>query len=127
MIEITKDQCTRMLVWDCDESLAFEALVAYKLKASEYPYKTFNGSMFRHAKPLPEEKPMTALDVMWWAGARKVVRYNGNDRIFNANCYDSTDNLEDWRFNYLIRENGETKLKYFEWKEFTFANCDMEG
>lgn len=64
MIEITKDQCTRMLVWDDDESDAIEEDVYAYFISHVLPFKTITGVDYKHAKPLPEEKPMTALDVI---------------------------------------------------------------
>jgi len=62
MIEITKDQCTMMLVWDNDESRAVEKLVAFKLKGQEYQYVTWDDYYFKHAKPLPESKKIEAVN-----------------------------------------------------------------
>jgi hypothetical protein len=129
MIEITKDQCTRMLVWDNDESKAKEETIAIKVIGLTFPYRALGGSYYRHAKPLPEEKSMTALDVMWWAGTRKVyvVEINGELVTLDTLSLNSETDISKIKWNELTRESGETRFKYSEWKEFTFANCDMEG
>ena len=134
MIEITKDQCTRMLVWDSDESRAEEALVFAKVKCVNYPYRTIDKdgftSGYKHAKPLPEQKPkdikMSALDVMWWAGIRKVYRIIGSEIIWCPSNIISNTTIEDREWNELIHKDGKTTLLYDEWKEFNFENCKME-
>jgi len=129
MIEITKDQCTRMLVWD-DEEYVMEAMVYAKLEGCNYPYKVLfdDGStgMYKHAKPLPEPKPMSALDVMWWAGIRKVWRIVGGDYFWCVSTFCSDNPVEAREWNELIHKDGETTLLYDEWKEFDFENCKME-
>ena len=125
MIEITKDQCTRMLVWDNEESIAIEADVYAKVDGHICRYKTLNNGSWANAKPLPEEKPMTALDVMWWAGVRKVTRQVNGDRFTCVSAFSSLSDISKYEFNELTRENGETKLKHSEWLPFTLTNCKM--
>jgi hypothetical protein len=85
----------------------------------------FNLEMWLWAEELPEPKPMTAIDVMWWAGNRKVARHINDTEFYSAKDLDSDDDIHGKQWNELIRENGETKLKYEEWKPFTFDECDM--
>ena len=130
MIEITKDQCTRMLVWDGDESEAQEELVFAHVADSSYPYKVLrdNGdtTIFKHAKPLPEPKEMTALDVMWWAGTRKVIRHKSTEEFYSLPEYISNQiNPSHFECNELSHKDGKTTLLYDTWKTFTFDNCDM--
>jgi len=140
MIEITKDHCTRMLVWDDNEDISLEAMVYAKVEDSNLPYKVLfddgiTGS-FKHAKPLPEPKKMSALDVMWWMnkveseGKFIVVQHSLSVSIgvfftnnsINNKIYD----IGAYKFNELIRKDGKTTLLYDEWKEFNFENCKME-
>jgi len=130
MIEITKDQCTKMLVLDNNEDNAKELLVFVKIEWGEYPYKALlnNGAIasFRHAKPLPEPKTMTSLDAMWWAGIRKVWRTVGTEIFWCVSTFCSDNSLEEREWNELTRIDGKTTLLYDEWKEFNFENCEME-
>ena len=127
-----------MLVWDNDERNAVERIVievfanGYCFAVADYSESEFNtgGHYGRvkwfHYKPIPEKKPMTALDVMYWAGIRKVARNNGTERIINALFIDSSDDIDCWKHNELIHKDGETKLKWDEWKEFNWDNCPIE-
>ena len=139
MIEITKDQCTRMLVWDNDEANASVSLIACKVNGSDYPYKSYTGAIYKHAKPLPEPKTkdikMSALDVMWWMnkveseGKCIVIQNSGSVSIgvffTNHSINNKIDDMSGYKFNELIHKDGKTTLLYDEWKEFTFENCDM--
>jgi len=71
---------------------------------------------------------MSALDAMWWAGIRRVHRSigEGETTIWCVSSLHSDEHLEEREWNELIHKDGETKLKYEEWKEFNFENCKME-
>ena len=130
MIEITKDQCTRMLVWDEDESRAKPMDVFAYVKDDVYKYIFLkeNGEFgwSKHAKPLPEPKEMTALDVMWWAGTRKVIRHKSTEEFYSLPEYISNQiNPSHFECNELSHKDGKTTLLYDTWKTFTFDNCDM--
>ena len=128
MIELNKKDGTMMLVWNTYEMHAVERSVLCKIEGTLKPYITYKGSCYKHAKPIPEPKEMTSVDAMWWAGIRKVGRHSNsiNGHYFDIRTMDSNDNLKGYKWNELIRENGETNLKYKEWKEFTFENCKMD-
>jgi hypothetical protein len=72
---------------------------------------------------------MTALDVMYFW---EVIKSSSSILLSHVDDVDDCElsfdfrissNVPDWRWNELIHENGETKLKYDTWQEFTFDNC----
>jgi hypothetical protein len=137
MIEIDRSKCKKMLVWDNDETECKALYVVAKignnymccLKFHENHFEKngeFGIGYYENAKPLPEPKPMTALDTMWWAGTRKVFKWvDSNSSIRSLSNITTDYNVVKYKWNELIRENGETKLKYDEWKPFNFDECDM--
>jgi hypothetical protein len=145
MIEIDRSKCKKMFVWDdaSKESNYRERIVIFftgdeyitVIKEDEDSFINggdYETSTYDNAKPLPEPKPMTALDVMWWEskellrGCLIVNKRKGCKEFDNIIEFDGIDSiLEDYEWNELIRENGETKLKYAEWKPFNFDECDM--
>ena len=140
MIEIDRSKCKKMLVWD-DGCEKVERIVLFHTGnvvsvVSEYDEESFlkgecyDINFYKNVAPLPEQKPMTALDVMWWAGIRKVGKPINSDTFWCISAFSSKDlttvgSYEIQQWNELIRENGETKLKYEQWKPFTFDECDM--
>ena len=81
-------------------------------------------------EPIPEKKPMTNLDVMYWAGIRKVTKVNDDGIvktsgiIMPAITFYTDDIIDDHVFNELVlNDDGLAVLKYDEWKEFNWENC----
>ena len=148
MIEITKDQCTRMLVWDdgyeheketrvviIDTGTEFVCVVGGH-EENFYNDAAYETITFDSCEPLPEEKQMTVLDVMWWLskmeseGKCVVIQNAGSKSIgvfFTRHSLNNKiEDIGNYKFNELIRENRETKLKHPEFLHFTFTNCNME-
>jgi hypothetical protein len=135
MIEIDRSKCKKMLVWDAgiikqELYVLINTGIEVVAVMKQYEEDFFNGkpyvsTTYDYSEPLPEPKPMTALDAMWWAGTRKVFKRRGGNMVLSAGYIDGFDNIDNIEWNELIRENGETKLKYDEWKPFTFDECDM--
>ena len=144
MIEIDRSKCKKMLVSsngvDWDERIAlFECTGGWCICVSkDYELNfnvggTFKTVSYRYFKPLPEPKPMTSLDAMWWVTKKEskghvIVNKHKESKEFDNVMpeFDSIDSIyEEYEWNELIRENGETKLKYSEWKPFNFDECDM--
>jgi hypothetical protein len=76
-------------------------------------------------------KQMTTLDVMYFW---EVVKSSSSILLCEAVDVDNYDlsfdfridsEVSEWRWNELVHENGETKLKHDTWQEFTFENCPI--
>jgi hypothetical protein len=109
--------------------MAIEADVYVKVEGHVYGYKTLNHGNWENAKPLPEPKPMTALDVMWWSGIMKVYKNkNDNSSIKPIEQFKSCFKVEKYEWNELAkdRDTGKIVFLYDNWKEFNFENCKME-
>ena len=134
---LDRSKCKKMLVWSSNKEDAVERIVIDIMSDGwcicvEHNYteefemgNCFNAARYRHCKLIPEPKPMTPLDVMYWGGVRKVVKGKLSSAITSIIAFNSTFNACGNEWNELIHKNGETKLKYDEWKEFTFDECKM--
>ena len=74
---------------------------------------------------------MTPLDVMYFwevvkANSSILLSHMDDVEIYDLSFDFRVDSIvSEWRWNEIVRINGITKLKYDEWKEFTFDNCLM--
>jgi len=141
---IDRSKCKRMLVWDGFEDKAEERIVLFHNGTYFYCVQAMsevsflNGGDFMimeytNAKPLPEPKPMSALDVLFWdnkmmSEGRCIVTKHKESEEFD-NQIPEFDGIEadfsNYHFNELIRKDGKTVLFYDDWKLFNFDNCQM--
>ena len=124
---LDRAKCKKMLVWDENESDAIGLIVidiAHNgwCTVVKFGYeddflngKEYNTSNYRHCKPIPDQKPVTILDVMYKAGIRDVARFSASSGIFSVLAFISDCSFENYVYNTLIKENGKVKLKHETW------------
>ena len=127
---LDRSKCKKMLVWRSSESEAVERIVieiltdGSCLAVDDIYTKSFHeeGSSYgtvvkwKHCKTIPEEKPVTILDVMYKANLADVMKYKGCDWFYPVLTLQSdSPKIEEMLFNILIKENGEVKLKHETW------------
>jgi hypothetical protein len=125
---LDRSKCKKMLVWSSSESEAIERIVIDMLNDGwcitvhkDYEKNFVEGKCYeickyRNCKPIPEQKPVTILDVMYKAGVRDVFQYDNTPCFYDVRSIISEPcNLEGLVFNELIKESNEVKLKHKTW------------